>query len=220
MPEIIPNWHPIFVHFTVALWLLAVGLFVVARFVSEPLREQWQVVARWSLWFGAGFTVLTGLSGWNAFNTVAHDTPSHAAMLEHRNLAVITIACFFALTVWSVLWSRQGKALGVVFVVPMVVAGGLLVSTAWHGGELVYRYGLGVMALPNVDDHDHSAPGHSHGGGDDHAHDDGHSHDHGHEATMDDTHMDFGGMDFDDDMPMDAMPGSDHHHDDGHDHSH
>jgi len=31
----------------------------------------------------------------------------------------------------------------------------LLVITAWHGGELVYRYGLGVQSLPKTD---HVAP--------------------------------------------------------------
>ena len=221
MPEIIPNWHPIFVHFTVALWLLAACLFVVARFVPQPLSEQWQTVARWSLWFGAGLTVLTGLTGLYAYNTVAHDTPSHEAMTEHRNWAVATMIGFFVLTVWSILWVRQGKALGTVFVVPLVIAAGLLVSTAWHGGELVYRYGLGVMALPDVDAHDHSAPGHAHGpGNDDHGHDDDHDHDHSHDATMDDSGMDFSGMDFDD-MDEHAMDPADHHHDDGQgDHSH
>lgn len=218
MPEIIPNWHPIFVHFTVGLWLLAVGLLVAIQFVPEPLKAQWRTVAYWSLWFGTGLTVLTALTGLYAYNTVAHDTPSHAAMTEHRNWAVATIVCFVALTVWSIAWVRQGKALGVMFVVPAVIAGGMLVSTAWHGGELVYRYGLGVMALPDVDAHDHGAAGHAHGGGAGHAHDDGHGH--SHDAIMDEADMDFSGMDFDD-LPTDEhVAPVDHHHDDGHDHRH
>ena len=41
----------------------------------------------------------------------------------------------------------------------MAVAGSVLVSTAWHGGEVVYRYGIGVMSLPNVEE---GADGHNH----------------------------------------------------------
>ncbi len=199
MPEIIPNWHPVFVHFTVALLSLSVILFVVSNFVTGVLREQWLIVARWSLWFGAGITLLTGLAGLEAYNTVAHDTASHEAMTEHRNWAISVIILFPLLAVWVAHCVRCGKSLGKGFIVSMLVGGVLLLSTAWHGGEVVYRYGLGVMSLPEVDSHRHAdAQAHGHGktpaGGDDHAHeskdgasvDDGH--DHGHDDTGDHAH--------------------------------
>jgi len=162
MPEIIPNWHPIFVHFTVALLSLSVGLFVVTPFVKSRLKEQWYTVARWTLWFGAAITIATGLAGLYAYNTVAHDTPSHLAMTDHRNWAVVAIVMFLALAAWSIVWVRKGKNLGTVFVICMVIAGGVLASTAWRGGEVVYRYGLGVMSLPQVEGEGHS---HSHADG-------------------------------------------------------
>lgn len=174
MLEIIPNWHPIFVHFTVALFSLAVGLFVVTRFVKPPLQEQWLIVARWTLWFGAGFTVVTALTGLYAFNTVDHDTPSHVAMTEHRDWAMATITLFMTLAIWSFIRVRRQQALGTVFVVAMAVAGGALASTAWHGGEAVYRYGLGVKSLPKSE-----GKGHSH----EHADGEGHSHGHGNEIS-------------------------------------
>lgn len=213
MLEIIPNWHPIFVHFTVALLSLAVGLVVVVPFIKSPLKEQWQIVARWTLWFGAGFTIVTGLTGLYAYNTVAHDTPSHAAMTDHRNWAVVTIVLFLTLAAWSIVWVRKNKTLGTVFVVSMVVAGTLLASTAWRGGEVVYRYGLGVMSLPKSEGEGHN---HSHGDGKGHGNDavqgmdDGHDHgEGGHDDSMTDAEfeMDFSGMDG-------AMEG------DGHDHDH
>ncbi|MBL4886902.1 MAG: DUF2231 domain-containing protein [Flavobacteriaceae bacterium] len=165
MFEIIPNWHPIFVHFTVALLSLAAGLFVVTPFVKSPLKEQWQIVARWALWFGAGFTIVTGLTGLYAYNTVAHDTPSHLAMTDHRNWAIATITLFLALAIWSIIWARKNKPLGTAFVVCIAIAGGILASTAWHGGEVVYRYGLGVMSLPKAEGEGNS---HLHSEGNDH----------------------------------------------------
>ena len=206
MFEIIPNWHPIFVHFTVALLSLSVGLFVVTHFMSGALKEQWQIVAKWCLWFGAGFTLITGATGLYAYNTVAHDTPSHLAMTEHRNWAIATITLFVAMAIWSVVWIRQRKALNVIFIVAMVISGGVLASTAWHGGEVVYRYGLGVMSLPKAEGDRHN---HSHGGGHDH----GGSSTDNHHDDMGDMEMDFNGMD-------EMMEGEAHGHNDGHDHDH
>jgi uncharacterized membrane protein len=177
---IIPNWHPIFVHFTVALIFISALLFVVTLFIKGPLREQWTIVARWSLWFGMGFTLITGLTGLYAYNTVTHDTPSHLAMTVHRNWAVATIAVFMFLGGVSVMLVRAGKSLGGFFAAAMAAAAVLLASTAWHGGEIVYRYGLGVMSLPKVEGHDHA-----HGTGE-------HSH------APPEAEMDFSGMDVDD----------------------
>lgn len=156
MFEIIPNWHPIFVHFTVALFSLAVGLFAATPFIKSPLKEQWQTVARWNLWFGAGLTIITGLAGLYAYNTVAHDTPSHAAMTEHRNWAIIAITLILTLASWSIVRVRRNQVLGTAFIAAMVIAGGVLASTAWYGGEVVYRYGLGVMSLPKAEGEGHA----------------------------------------------------------------
>jgi uncharacterized membrane protein len=160
MIEIVPNWHPIFVHFTVALLSLSVCLFVVTLFVQSPLKGQWRTVSHWLLWFGAGFTIITGLTGLYAYNTVAHDTLSHIAMTDHRNWAVVTIVLFSALAAWSIVRVRRSKALGSIFAICMVIAGGILASTAWRGGEIVYRHGLGVMSLPKAEGDGHS---HTHG---------------------------------------------------------
>jgi len=210
MFTIIPNWHPIFVHFTVGLLSLAVILFAVTPFVKSPLKEQWITVSRWTLWFGAGFMVITGLTGWDAYNTVAHDTPSHLAMTEHRNWAIATISLFLALTAWSIHWIRNNKSLGTAFMVSMLIAGSVLASTAWHGGEVVYRYGLGVMSLPKAEGGD----GHDHSHGDDA----GHSSDvvpgsqGDHKAHGSDNHHD--------DLGLDAVDKAPAMNDDGHDHQH
>lgn len=169
MIEIIPNWHPIFVHFTVALLSISVVLFVAVRFVGdEKLRHQWETVAQWNLWLGAIVTVLTVAMGVVAYNTVAHDTPSHAAMTEHRNWAIVTSVLFLCLAAWSAIRARGGQGINTVMLVGLLIAGGLLAGTAWRGGEVVYRYGLGVMSLPKTDDHGHSGNEHA-GGGDSHS---------------------------------------------------
>lgn len=153
MIEIIPNWHPIFVHFTIGLLGTAVlfFLFSIVLPVSDGLKTNWQVVARWCLWTGMAVTLLTILAGYSAYNSVAHDTPSHIAMTEHGYWAFTTGGVFILLTLWSIWLRLQKQSPDILFLVFALICGGLLVSTAWHGGELVYRHGLGVMSLPQTD---------------------------------------------------------------------
>lgn len=168
MIEIIPNWHPVFVHFTVALLSIAVLFFILGTVLStHKWREQWLIVAHWNLWVGAAISLLTVTAGWFAFNSVNHDTPSHEAMIEHRNLALVTLAVFLPITLWSLARYRAGKPVQAAFLAALLVAQGLLLSTAWHGAELVYRHGLGVMSLPKKEGDGHA---HQHSDGGDHEH--------------------------------------------------
>lgn len=173
MPEIIPNLHPVFVHFTVALFSIATALFAVLFFVPkiqpgllpERLKEQLLIVARWNLWIGAAITLITVAAGFFAFNSVTHDAPSHAAMKLHRNWALTTLPFYLAAAIWSMYSAYAGKQLNRFFIGAVLATQLLLLSTAWHGGELVYRYGLGVISLPQPE-----GDVHAHGGGQSTAH--------------------------------------------------
>ncbi len=201
MIEIIPNYHPIFVHFTVALLSVSTGFFVLAYlFRRHKWRQQWLTTAYWNLWVGAGITLITLAAGWHAFNTVDHDTPSHEAMLEHRNWALATVTVILLVAAWSIRRYAKSRPQNPMFVGSMVLVWALVTATAWHGAELVYRYGLGVMSLPKVEAHGAGHDGHSHGSDaqgsegeqDGHGHaDDGHQDDHEHDS---DAQMDFSGL--------------------------
>jgi uncharacterized membrane protein len=163
MIEIIPNWHPIFVHFTVALLVISVFLFVVAQLIGKrPLQKQCLIVARWNLWIGTGFALITVLAGWLASNGVAHDTISHAVMEKHRNLAFATFANLLLLAGWAWWTQHKSKEIGILFIGFALLLLGLLTSTAWQGSELVYRYGVGVMSMPNAVNHGHTNDEHVH----------------------------------------------------------
>jgi len=167
MIEILPNWHPVFVHFTMALLSVAGVLFMISGLAREwQYRQTARKVAEWNFWIGSAVTVATAFAGWYAYNTVDHDTPSHTAMTLHRNWALGTLALLVILAFW--LWRSRHKEVGkpsFPFVIVMVLFLGLLATTAWHGGELVYRYGLGVMSLPKSEGDGHA---HEHADGQDH----------------------------------------------------
>lgn len=161
MVEIIPNWHPIFVHFSIGLLSASVFTFLIAGTVlsnNHRWQPAWQHMANGCLWLGAIMTIITVLAGMFAYNTVTHDSTSHAAMTLHRNWAAPTALLFIGLAVVAYQHVRE-TAPSAPFLIAMVIAGGMLAMTGYLGGEAVYRHGLGVMALPVTnatgDEHQH-----------------------------------------------------------------
>jgi uncharacterized membrane protein len=151
MIEPLPNWHPVFVHFTVALYATSAALFFVARIFA---RRSWSAaclnVAYWNLWLGAGLTVATVAAGFYAYYTVDHDAASHAAMADHRNWALATAAVWWVLALWAARDYAPNRAVRGPFLGALVLSVGLLTVTGWKGGDLVYRHGLGVLSAPQI----------------------------------------------------------------------
>lgn len=145
--EIIPNWHPIFVHFTIGLLGISALLYLAGMVLK---KGSFLIVARWNLWIGAAITVFTVLAGLYAYSTVVHDGPSHAAMMDHRNWALPTAGIFMVLALWAAWKQRGAQSVSPIFVVAMLLASGLLATTGYKGAEVVYRHGIGVMRMPEV----------------------------------------------------------------------
>ncbi len=168
--NLIPNLHPIFVHFTVGLLSISVGFFVIGTIAKEqPWAKNFLTVARWNLWLGAAITVITIGTGLFEYYTIKHDEPSHSAMTDHRNWAFATAGFFWVVALWSVRNYRGGHKLKKSFIISIVFASVLLMTTGYKGGELVYQYGLGVKSLPQVsavdqgDSHDSHSDEGNHG---------------------------------------------------------
>lgn len=166
MIEIIPNWHPVFVHFTVGLLLTSVALFLAAALVrKEKLRGKILAVASWNLWLGTLVTVGTLLAGFYAFNTVPHQFEAqHLAMLDHRKWALGAAALFVVLALWSLISTLRGKGAitgwtNALFLALLLAAGASLAATGYKGGELVFRHGLGVMPQPVAQKEHHDSHG-------------------------------------------------------------
>lgn len=165
MITILPNWHPIFVHFTIGLLGTAVVFYFASALLAKDhkWKQQWQHMANWSLWTGGLVTIGTVFAGWYAYNTVAHDEAAHAAMTLHRDWALATASLFVILGIAAVSIVKNNKTPGYLFLSIAAIAGAMLMITGFLGGEAVYRHGLGVMSLPAVETpadghhHDHSS---------------------------------------------------------------
>lgn len=169
MVEIIPNWHPVFVHFTIGLLLTGSVLFLAGYlFKSSNAGSRITTAARWNLGIGAVFAIVTVATGYQAYYSVAHDAPSHAAMTIHLKWAWAALVLYII----AVVLARRDRhrVAGASLPLSVVLVAGViaLAVTGFLGAENVYRHGLGVMRLPEA-----AGPGHSH------AHGDGEEHDHG-----------------------------------------
>jgi len=183
MIEIIPNWHPVFVHFPIAFTTAAVFFFMVASLFRE---KQWAaqclITGRWMLWAATIFACVAAVFGWFAYNSVKHDEAGHLAMTLHRNWALATLGVLVLLSALDLRFKRSIVQPSYGFLALLVTGWLLVVSTAWHGGEVVFRHGLGVMSLPKPE-----GPGHTHDQRESHgeeliqgeemSHVDGHGHD-------------------------------------------
>ena len=152
-----PNIHPLFVHFVVAFLFTSPILLLTAAMRSSGARRNQTIQAAgdWMLVLGAGFALIAVVAGLQAYYSVDHDAPSHAAMTIHRNMAFVTVGIIavFAYWRWTARSTQPSKLFGILFLAASLA----VAATAWKGGQLVYHFGLGVSSLPSVagDGHDH-----------------------------------------------------------------
>ncbi len=146
LPDWLPNIHPLLVHFPIALLTLAVLLDVVAAFWRKMPWLRPTVGLLYVV--GAVGALATYLSGRVAADSVLPPPEATPVLTEHADLALYTVILFGILAlvrVWA-LWRLPAFRAPVD--VPLILVGliglGLLVETADHGGELVYRFGVGV----------------------------------------------------------------------------
>lgn len=147
MIDIVPNWHPMVVHFALALPLSASALYTVAWLLPErPMATGAVGAAHWML--GIGITALwlaigTGMYAWF---TVTHDAEGLRAMSIHQYWGWATAVLYTcALPLWS---AGAPRRVPTVFVVLLLVAACSAVVTGYLGAENVYRHGIGVERLP------------------------------------------------------------------------
>ena len=157
---IVPNWHPIWIHFTIGLLIAATVLYTLAfAFQRCDWSQPMHTTARWNLLIGAVFAMLSLLSGYLAAGSVAHDDAGHANMLLHRNWALITSGFFLLAAAIGGLAQVQDKPRLSVLLLMLCGAAALTV-TGYKGAANVYEHGLGVQRLPDAGHHHHA--GHAH----------------------------------------------------------
>ncbi|MGR8929419.1 MAG: DUF2231 domain-containing protein [Gammaproteobacteria bacterium] len=153
------NLHPLFVHFPIALLFL---FFVLDSAGSLFGKSDYRRAAGWFLYSGAIFAGLTVIMGFVAAASVPHGGDVHEIMEHHQKLGLSVFGLACVLAIWRFL-AKGGIAgaantLYIIFAVIMTV---LLTFTADLGGLMVYKYGVAVEPVAELNKE--AAARHQHG---------------------------------------------------------
>lgn len=162
---IIPNIHPILVHFTITLVSLAfifqsVYHFGRTRYLTHNWLKEMEIVGRWCLWLALFFSSLTLLAGLHAYYTVPHDESGHLAMSVHSNSAIISFGLIVITSVLSILQFRRKRESSFILISLLAISQVSVLATAYLGAEVVFRYGVGVIKVQTTE----MMVGHNHHG--------------------------------------------------------
>jgi len=141
----LPEWHPMAVHFPLALTVtgtLALSAARVAR--TERYVATLAMVGTWNLCLGAigaFFALGTGLA---AVASLEIAPTASAAVGLHIKWAIFTIGALALLAVWRGAGVAADSRPSRVFLLVLWAVTAALVVTAYRGGQNVYHYGVGV----------------------------------------------------------------------------
>lgn len=149
----IAHIHPMIVHFPVVFFLTAVGLelIVLARKGDLAARQCLSNTALAALVLAAVAAVVAATFGDMALDKAAGKGFPKGPLEEHEDWGMTTMTYFiiFALVQLVAWWRRiplSGNRGWVMFALG-VIGIGILIATAYHGGELVYHLGVNVDAV-------------------------------------------------------------------------
>lgn len=136
------NLHPLFVHFPIAFWT---GALIFEAWAVLRASDELHRTAVRLLCIGTVFGALAVLTGLRAEASVPDSGPAHEVMELHELLMKITLAAAMGLCL--VAHFLRDKLVGArrkLFLLALVLLGGLLAVGADRGALMVYKYGVAV----------------------------------------------------------------------------
>jgi uncharacterized membrane protein len=140
------NWHPMVVHFPVALVISAAAMLWGARLLrGERRAATLAVVGTWNLCLGSAAAVVALATGLGAVLGLQLTAAAHLAISIHLKWAIVTSLVLVMLSVWRGAGTAAQSRPSWLFVVLLSAASAALLMTAYLGGQNVYRHGIGVQ---------------------------------------------------------------------------
>lgn len=149
----IAHIHPMIVHFPIVFFVTALGLelIVLGRRGDLTARQCLSNTALAALVLAALAAVVAASFGDMALDKAVDRGFAKGPLEEHEDLGMTTMFYFCVLAlVQLVAWWRRiplSGSRGVIFFVLGLIGFAILITTAYHGGDLVYRLGVNVEAV-------------------------------------------------------------------------
>jgi uncharacterized membrane protein len=142
---LVPGWHPMAVHFPLALVVTAALFLLAARLLrSENYAATLATVGTWNLCLGAVAALFALATGLAAMIDLHVGVAARQAISLHVKWAIFTTLALVLLAVWRGAGSAQESRPSWIFMAVLLAATAALTVTGYRGGENVYRYGVGV----------------------------------------------------------------------------
>ena len=139
------GWHPMVVHFPLALVVTGALFLVAARLLRQEHRAATlATVGTWNLCLGAFAALFALATGLAAVLDLHVGLAARQAISLHLKWAIFTTLALVLLAVWRGAGVAQESRPSWVFIVVLVAATAALVMTGYRGGQNVYQYGIGV----------------------------------------------------------------------------
>lgn len=140
-----PGWHPMVVHFPLALVVSAAVLLVVARATGGRHAEATALVGTWNLWIGAAAALFALGTGLAAVLDLHLPAAARQAVSLHFKWAVFSTLALLVIAAWRAADGAPQSRPSRLFVVLLCAVAAAFVVTGYRGGQNVYRHGVGVM---------------------------------------------------------------------------
>jgi uncharacterized membrane protein len=143
---ILPGWHPVVVHFPLALVVSSALFLSAARILPRQSHAATlATVGTWNLCVGAVAALFALATGLAAVLHLQVGEAAHQAISLHLKWAMATTLALVLLAVWRGAGNAQESRPSWIFVMLLLAATAALIVTGYRGGQNVYRYGVGVQ---------------------------------------------------------------------------
>ncbi len=141
----IPGWHPLVVHFPIALCIGSALALSAARIVrDERTARMLAITGTWNL-LGAAvaalFAIATGIA---ALVHLRVDAAAHRAIFIHLKWAMLTSTATLLLAVWRGAGGPHDARPSRALLILLLLTSAAMAMTAYRGDVNVYRFGVGV----------------------------------------------------------------------------
>lgn len=142
---LLAGWHPVVVHFPLALGVTATGLLLAARLKpGDRYVAALATVGTWNLCLGAVAALFALATGLAAVLDLHVGAAARQSIAGHAKWAFFTALALILLAAWRGAGSAQQSRPSWAFILVLSAAAAALVMTGYRGGQNVYRFGVGV----------------------------------------------------------------------------